>query len=65
MLAHAMLGHQKTCISIKIVFSRQPTTDMMNTKTPIDSFSFRRILARNVTLPLVIGVVTALSLIHI
>ncbi|MNK78535.1 Signal transduction histidine-protein kinase BarA [compost metagenome] len=32
----------------------------MNTKTPIDSFSFRRILARNVTLPLVIGVVTAL-----
>jgi signal transduction histidine kinase/CheY-like chemotaxis protein/CHASE3 domain sensor protein len=33
---------------------------MMNTKTPIDSFSFRRILARNVTLPLVIGVVTAL-----
>ena len=33
---------------------------MMNTKTPIDSFSFRRILARNVTLPLVIGVATAL-----
>jgi len=32
----------------------------MNTKTPIDSFSFRRILARNVTMPLVIGVVTAL-----
>ncbi|KAB8061267.1 response regulator [Janthinobacterium sp. FT14W] len=32
----------------------------MNTKTPIDSFSFRRILARNVILPLVIGVVTAL-----
>ncbi|MDO8039841.1 response regulator [Janthinobacterium sp. SUN137] len=32
----------------------------MNTKTPIDSFSFRRILARNVTLPLVIGVITAL-----
>ncbi|MGK5061967.1 response regulator [Janthinobacterium sp. LB3P112] len=32
----------------------------MNAKTPIDSFSFRRILARNVTLPLVIGVVTAL-----
>ncbi|MGK5047421.1 response regulator [Janthinobacterium sp. GB4P2] len=32
----------------------------MNTKTPIDSFSFRRILARNVTLPLVIGVATAL-----
>jgi hypothetical protein len=32
---------------------------MMNTKTPIDSFSFRRIVARNVTLPLVIGVVTA------
>ncbi|WP_219115699.1 response regulator [Janthinobacterium sp. UMAB-56] len=32
----------------------------MNTKTPIDSFSFRRILARNVTLPLVIGVLTAL-----
>lgn len=60
MLAHALLELQKTCISIKIVFSRQPTTDMMNTKTPIDSFSFRRILARNVTLPLVIGVVTAL-----
>ncbi|AYM79569.1 response regulator [Janthinobacterium agaricidamnosum] len=32
----------------------------MNTKTPIDSFSFRRILARNVTLPLLIGIVTAL-----
>ncbi|MGK5028560.1 response regulator [Janthinobacterium sp. MDT1-19] len=32
----------------------------MNTKTPIDSFSFRSILARNVTLPLVIGVATAL-----
>ena len=32
----------------------------MNTKTPIDSFSFRRILARNVTLPLVSGVATAL-----
>ncbi|MGK5081293.1 response regulator [Janthinobacterium sp. HLX7-2] len=32
----------------------------MNTKTPIDSFSFRRSLARNVTLPLLIGVVTAL-----
>ena len=60
MLAHALLELQETCISIKIVFSRQPTTDMMNTKTPIDSFSFRRILARNVTLPLVIGVATAL-----
>src|SRR5450830_962548 len=60
MLAHAMLDLQKACISIKIVFSRQPTTDMMNTKTPIDSFSFRRILARNVTLPLLIGVATAL-----
>ena len=33
---------------------------MMNTKTPIDSFSFRRILARNVTLPLLIGVATAI-----
>ncbi|WP_300754501.1 response regulator [Janthinobacterium sp.] len=32
----------------------------MNTKTPIDTFSFRRILARNVTLPLIVGVVTAL-----
>ena len=32
----------------------------MNTKTPIDTFSFRRILARNVTLPLVVGVLTAL-----
>ena len=33
----------------------------MNTKTPIDTFSFRRILARNVTLPLVVGVLTALA----
>ena len=32
----------------------------MNTKTPIDSFSFRSILVRNVTLPLVVGVLTAL-----
>ena len=32
----------------------------MNTKTPIDTFSFRRILAHNVTLPLIVGVVTAL-----
>ncbi|KAB8038189.1 response regulator [Janthinobacterium aquaticum] len=32
----------------------------MTTNTPIDTFSFRRILARNVTLPLVVGVLTAL-----
>ncbi|MEM8516038.1 CheY-like chemotaxis protein [Janthinobacterium sp. CAN_S7] len=62
MLAHALFERQKNCFSIKIAFraSLKPYMDMMNTKTPIDSFSFRRILARNVTLPLVIGVVTAL-----
>ncbi|CDG83090.1 response regulator [Janthinobacterium agaricidamnosum] len=31
----------------------------MNSKAAIDPFSFRRILARNVTLPLLVGVVTA------
>ena len=58
-IACRTIAPQKYCFSFKIIYPDYSSTDPMNTKTPIDTFSFRRILARNVTLPLVVGVLTA------